>query len=314
MRPDEPGTVLCNYCHTRSAMPLADVARMVAEMRARLPEMRAESAPPSRPALLERVRSAEGEMTADRRDGVRETDAREAPMCPMAGCGVSVERPKCLFELGSDCPRHEVLREFHATAPMRDTFATPAASGALPPVPVGHPHARLLALGTEEIAWQLQHGSETREARIAELRASYLALLAHDGATPEGGESLVEMYRAMAERANAAAAEAHSALATAEAALAAERERAEANAREAARGRFLVRMGMWRRYVEDGVEHTWTGLLLLPGANLSCRALREDAIDAAMRAEDEGDGVRAAYRAALASSRAGTTGGATTDG
>lgn len=32
------------------------------------------------------------------------------PKCP--GCGSRVNRPKCFFELGGDCPRHPLLAEY----------------------------------------------------------------------------------------------------------------------------------------------------------------------------------------------------------
>ena len=33
-----------------------------------------------------------------------------APKCP--ACGATVTRPRCLFELGGDCPRHQILADF----------------------------------------------------------------------------------------------------------------------------------------------------------------------------------------------------------
>jgi hypothetical protein len=32
------------------------------------------------------------------------------PKCPE--CGADARRPRCLFELGGDCPRHEALKEW----------------------------------------------------------------------------------------------------------------------------------------------------------------------------------------------------------
>ena len=34
----------------------------------------------------------------------------EKPICPE--CGADARRPKCLFELGSYCPRHDALAEW----------------------------------------------------------------------------------------------------------------------------------------------------------------------------------------------------------
>jgi len=49
----------------------------------------------------------------------RESKLREAlklfvePKCPASGCGVGVDRSKCMFELDpSDCPRHDVRAEW----------------------------------------------------------------------------------------------------------------------------------------------------------------------------------------------------------
>lgn len=39
--------------------------------------------------------------------------ATTEPTC--SGCGANVLRPKCMFELGGDCPRHETREEFLST-------------------------------------------------------------------------------------------------------------------------------------------------------------------------------------------------------
>lgn len=36
------------------------------------------------------------------------------PKCPE--CGVGIDRPKCMWELGAACPRHEVRRELERLA------------------------------------------------------------------------------------------------------------------------------------------------------------------------------------------------------
>jgi hypothetical protein len=40
------------------------------------------------------------------------------PKCPL--CEAGVDRPKCMFELGGDCPRHEVKREWLAACRALD--------------------------------------------------------------------------------------------------------------------------------------------------------------------------------------------------
>jgi hypothetical protein len=37
--------------------------------------------------------------------------------CPAFGCGATVDRPKCLWELGGDCPRHEAKAALDALHP-----------------------------------------------------------------------------------------------------------------------------------------------------------------------------------------------------
>lgn len=37
-------------------------------------------------------------------------EALPIPDCP--GCGAGIERPKCLFEMGRACPRHEIYAEW----------------------------------------------------------------------------------------------------------------------------------------------------------------------------------------------------------
>ena len=34
----------------------------------------------------------------------------DKPKCPE--CGADANRPKCLWELGGDCPRHKVMAEY----------------------------------------------------------------------------------------------------------------------------------------------------------------------------------------------------------
>lgn len=42
-----------------------------------------------------------------------------APPCP--GCGASIFRQKCLFEMGGDCPRHEVKNGWKAALGAGDS-------------------------------------------------------------------------------------------------------------------------------------------------------------------------------------------------
>jgi hypothetical protein len=39
------------------------------------------------------------------------------PACP--DCGVGVLRPKCLWELGPECPRHELISQLGGTSALR---------------------------------------------------------------------------------------------------------------------------------------------------------------------------------------------------
>lgn len=52
------------------------------------------------------------------------------PKCPE--CGAGVNRPKCLFEMGSDCPRHEVREEWRKGMLMAERMARSSDAGDVP--------------------------------------------------------------------------------------------------------------------------------------------------------------------------------------
>jgi hypothetical protein len=47
-------------------------------------------------------------------------EEEDKPLCPMAGCRVDARRPKCLFELGSTCPRHDALYEWNKVQKQKE--------------------------------------------------------------------------------------------------------------------------------------------------------------------------------------------------
>jgi hypothetical protein len=62
--------------------------------------------------LADEVVALEDQLSAKMREvrACRLAALTEMPKCP--DCNAGVYRPKCFFELGGDCPRHEVVADY----------------------------------------------------------------------------------------------------------------------------------------------------------------------------------------------------------
>jgi len=64
------------------------------------------------------------EIAASRAERERVLSLIPEPKCD---CGVGVDRPKCMWEMGGDCPRHEVYNQWEANCRALDARQKEAA-------------------------------------------------------------------------------------------------------------------------------------------------------------------------------------------
>ena len=71
-------------------------------------------------------------MTSSNKSAIREEITSFFPEPKCAGCGAGVGRPKCMFEMGGDCPRHAQREEWQSAMWKAERAARCSEAGDIP--------------------------------------------------------------------------------------------------------------------------------------------------------------------------------------